>query len=76
MALTKNQKEEVLAGLQENLAGDQTIVFVSFKGLTVGETDKFRRQLREDLSQGTDFSVRRIGLMPSQSVLHALLWTY
>jgi large subunit ribosomal protein L10 len=47
MALTKNQKQEVLAGLQENLAGDQTIVFVSFKGLTVGETDKFRRQLRE-----------------------------
>ncbi len=47
MALTKNQKQEVLAELTEKLAGEQTIVFVNFKGLTVSETDKFRRALRE-----------------------------
>ena len=47
MALTKNQKEEVIVELTEKLAGNQTLVFVNFKGITVGETDKFRRALRE-----------------------------
>lgn len=47
MALTKTQKEEVIVGLRESLADAQTIVFVNFKGLTVGETNKFRKQLRE-----------------------------
>lgn len=47
MALTKTQKEEVISELTEKLAGNQTLVFVNFKGITVAETDKFRRQLRE-----------------------------
>lgn len=47
MALTKNKKKEVISELTLKLAGDQTLVFVNFKGLTVGETDKFRRSLRE-----------------------------
>ena len=47
MALTKTQKEEVLAELREKLAGDQTLVFVNFKKLTVGEVNSFRRTLRE-----------------------------
>ncbi len=47
MALTKNQKQEVLAELQEKLADAKTLVFVNFKGLTVAEADKFRRTLRE-----------------------------
>ncbi len=47
MALTKKQKEEVLSELSDKLSADKTLVFVSFKGLTVAETDKFRRQLRE-----------------------------
>ncbi len=47
MALTKNQKQEVIAELQEKLADAKTIVFVNFKGITVAETDKFRRSLRE-----------------------------
>ena len=47
MALTKTQKEEVIVELREKLADAKTIVFVNFKGLTVGETTKFRKALRE-----------------------------
>jgi len=47
MALTKTQKEEVLAELREKLAGDQTLVFVNFKSLTVAEVNSFRKTLRE-----------------------------
>lgn len=47
MALTKQKKQEVIGELTEKLAGNQTIVFVNFKGITVAETDKFRKQLRE-----------------------------
>lgn len=47
MALTKTQKEEVLAELREKLAGDQTLVFVNFKNLTVAEVNSFRKTLRE-----------------------------
>ena len=47
MALTKPQKEEVLAELREKLAGNQTLVFVNFKSLTVGEVNAFRKTLRE-----------------------------
>ncbi len=47
MALTKTKKVEVLSELREKLAGEQTLVFVNFKGLTVGETNAFRKALRE-----------------------------
>ena len=47
MALTKNKKKEVVDELREKLADAKTLVFVNFKGLSVGETDKFRRSLRE-----------------------------
>jgi large subunit ribosomal protein L10 len=47
MALTKIQKEAVLGELRTKLVGDQTLVFVNFKGLTVGETNAFRKALRE-----------------------------
>lgn len=47
MALTKNQKEEVIVELREKLKNAQTLVFVNFKGLTVGETNAFRKNLRE-----------------------------
>ncbi len=47
MALTKNQKKEVVEELKENLKDAQTLVFVSFKGLTVAETNAMRRALRE-----------------------------
>ena len=46
MALTKNKKIEVVAELETLLANSKTIVFVNFKGLTVGATNTFRRDLR------------------------------
>ena len=47
MALTKNQKQEVLSELKDLLKDAQTLVFVNFKGLTVAETNALRRALRE-----------------------------
>lgn len=47
MALTKTKKVEVMAELREKLAGNQTLVFVNFKNLTVAEVNMFRKQLRE-----------------------------
>ena len=46
MALTKIQKKEVVAELETLLADSKSIVFVNFKGLTVGATNTFRRNLR------------------------------
>jgi large subunit ribosomal protein L10 len=47
MALTKTQKEETINELRTKLADAKTLVFVNFKGLTVGETNAFRKSLRE-----------------------------
>ena len=47
MALTKSKKEEVLSELRDKLKDAETLVFVNFKGLTVGETNAFRKSLRE-----------------------------
>ena len=47
MALTKTKKEEVIVELREKLKDAKTLVFVNFKGLTVGETNAFRKSLRE-----------------------------
>lgn len=47
MALTKNQKIEVLSEVTDLLKDAQSIVFVNFKGMTVGEINKFRKSLRE-----------------------------
>lgn len=48
MALTKQQKEEVISELRTELKDAQTMVFVGFKGLTVAESNKLRKQLREN----------------------------
>jgi large subunit ribosomal protein L10 len=47
MALTKSQKQAVVADLESALSGMETIVFVNFKGLTVSESNALRRILRE-----------------------------
>ena len=47
MALTKIQKKEVVSELETLLADSKTIVFVSFKGMTVASTNMFRRNLRD-----------------------------
>ncbi len=47
MALTKQQKTEVMQDLTGAFADASTLVFVSFKGLTVAEANAMRKQLRE-----------------------------
>ena len=48
MAITKQKKQEILKTTKERLAGTKSVVFVNFKGLTVGETKALRRKLAED----------------------------
>ena len=47
MAITKAKKGEILAKLDKGLKGAETLVFVNFHGLPVGETTALRRKLRE-----------------------------
>ncbi|OGZ08514.1 MAG: 50S ribosomal protein L10 [Candidatus Lloydbacteria bacterium RIFCSPLOWO2_01_FULL_50_20] len=47
MAITKAKKGEILAKLDEGLKKAETIVFVNFHGLQVGEATAFRKKLRE-----------------------------
>ncbi len=47
MALTKKQKQDVVDELRGDLKDAKTMVFVSFKGLSVGDTNKLRKSLRE-----------------------------
>ena len=47
MALTKTKKKEVVDELTGLLKDSKTIVFVNFKGLGVGATNIFRKNLRE-----------------------------
>jgi large subunit ribosomal protein L10 len=48
MALTKAEKAEMMKGIQDAVKSSKTVVFVNFKGLTVGDTTKVRRALREN----------------------------
>lgn len=48
MALTRDQKEEVLASLADVLGEDQTITFVRFNRLPVQRMDALRAELREE----------------------------
>lgn len=60
MALTKTQKQEVVADLTEGLKDAKTIVFVNFKGLTVAESDSLRSTLRQS---GVSFRVAKKTLL-------------
>ena len=51
MALTRQQKEEFVANLEEALSTSPIIVFSRYKGLTVVQADKLRKKVRE--AQGT-----------------------
>ncbi len=48
MALTKVEKGEMLKGVQDAVKSAKTVVFVNFKGLTVADTTKMRRTLKEN----------------------------
>ena len=47
MAITKQKKGEILEKLSGDLKGAESVVFVNFHGLPVGETTAFRKKLRE-----------------------------
>lgn len=47
MAITKAKKGEILARLEKGLKSAETLVFVNFHGLPVGDTTAFRKKLRE-----------------------------
>jgi large subunit ribosomal protein L10 len=47
MAITKQKKTEILAKLDAGLKDAETITFVNFHGLTVGEVTELRNKLRE-----------------------------
>lgn len=46
MAITKQKKEEILAGVTDAVANSESIVFVNFHGLSVSDTTSFRKGLR------------------------------
>jgi large subunit ribosomal protein L10 len=48
MAITKQKKVELVAGMAERLKGAKSIVFVNFKALPVSETKMLRRKLSAD----------------------------
>ncbi len=60
MAITKAKKQEILAKLGEIKDQSQSIVFVGFKGLTVGDVTKMRKKLREE---GVGYLVAKKTLM-------------
>jgi large subunit ribosomal protein L10 len=48
MALTKQKKEEVYQRVQGALNEANSVVFVHSKGMTVGDTEKMRKQFRDN----------------------------
>ena len=47
MAISKQKKSEIIAKIAEGLKGAETVTFVNFHGLTVGEVTALRKSLRE-----------------------------
>lgn len=60
MAITKAKKETILAKLEGVRSSSESIVFVNFKGLTVGNTTAMREQLRQE---GVGYFVAKKTLM-------------
>ena len=48
MAISKEKKEKIYSNIKEAVNKAQSVVFVNFHGLGVGETTALRRKLRED----------------------------
>ncbi len=46
MAITRQKKEEIVAGVADVLKTAKTLVFASFKGLTVAEQNEMRKAFR------------------------------
>jgi large subunit ribosomal protein L10 len=60
MAITKAKKQDILAKLEEVRDSAESIVFVHYKGLTVGNTTAMRKGLRE---KGVGYFVAKKTLM-------------
>lgn len=60
MAITKAKKAEILKKLESVVKDASTLVFVGFKGLTVTDTTKMRRALKE---KGVGYVVAKKTLM-------------
>lgn len=56
MAITKAKKGEVVDKLKAAFKGAASVVFVNFKGLTVGNTTEMRRTLK---NEGVSYSVAK-----------------
>ena len=54
MAITRQKKEEILKKTTDIVTNSESVVFVNFHGLTVGETEELRGKLREE---GVSYSV-------------------
>lgn len=48
MAITKEKKKDILQSLKKMLSEATSLVFVSFRGVTVSEINDVRRQLRKE----------------------------
>jgi len=60
MAVTKEQKAEILKGLVEKFSKTKTVVFCEYKGLTVSGISELRKRLRE---KGAECKVAKKTLM-------------
>lgn len=56
MPLTKGEKEGILKGIQEDLAGAKSVIFADYQGLSVKELKELRGQLKE---RGVKFQVAK-----------------
>lgn len=56
MAITKEKKKEILANISDSLKKAGSVVFVNFHGLTVGEVNELRKELR---SKGVSYKVSK-----------------
>ncbi len=48
MAVTRKEKEEILAGLESQLEGAKAIVFADYRGTTVKKIDELRKRFRKE----------------------------
>ncbi len=58
--LQKSKKEEIIKDLKKAIADSESLVFVNFKSLNVGEETKLRRELRD---KGVTYKVSRKTLL-------------
>lgn len=60
MALLKSKKEEMIKDLEKIAKNSESLVFVNFHGLKVGEETKLRKELRD---QGVGYKISRKTLL-------------